>query len=64
MVTRMAQVHFEVYRDVRGYYRWRLVGANGEIVSSGEGYSTKQGAINAIHWIALNGPGSSILDRT
>jgi hypothetical protein len=35
---------FEVYRDSRGEYRFRLKAANGEIVAQGEGYSTKSNA--------------------
>jgi uncharacterized protein len=30
---------FEVYRDVRGEWRWRMIAANGKIIgTSGEGY--------------------------
>lgn len=28
-----------VYRDQAGEYRWRLAGANGEIVATGEGHT-------------------------
>lgn len=35
---------FEVYEDAAGQYRFRLKAANGEIVASGESYTTKSGA--------------------
>jgi len=35
---------FEVYEDARGEWRFRLKAGNGEIVATGEGYSTKDGA--------------------
>lgn len=40
-------VKFEIYKDVAGYFRWRLVAANGEKVAASEGYNSKQGAINS-----------------
>jgi uncharacterized protein YegP (UPF0339 family) len=35
---------FEVYKDARGEYRFRLKAGNGEIVAQGESYPTKSGA--------------------
>jgi len=37
-------VKFQIYRDVAGEFRWRLVAANGEIVATSEGYTTKYNA--------------------
>ena len=34
---------FEIYQSKNGY-RWRLKAGNGEIVATGEEYSTKDGA--------------------
>lgn len=34
---------FEVYQSGKGY-RWRLKAGNGEVVATGEEYSTKDGA--------------------
>jgi uncharacterized protein YegP (UPF0339 family) len=35
---------FEIYRDQgeNREFRWRLVAPNGEIIASGEGYTTRQ----------------------
>lgn len=35
---------FEVYEDRAGKFRFRLKAGNGEIVASGEGYSTRAAA--------------------
>lgn len=34
----------EIYEDKSGEYRWRVRAANGEIVATGEGYSTAKDA--------------------
>lgn len=33
---------YEMYKDNRGEWRWRLKAGNGEIIASGEGYHNKQ----------------------
>lgn len=35
---------FEVYQDASGQYRFRLKAGNGEVVATGEAYTTKDGA--------------------
>ena len=35
---------FEIIKDKRGEYRFHLKAANGEIIASSEGYSTKASA--------------------
>lgn len=40
----MALAKYEVFEDRRGEYRWRLVAANGEVVSQSEAYSRKADA--------------------
>ncbi len=45
----MAKTKFELYKDNKGHYRWRLIAQNGEAVaSSGEGFTEKRTAVNAI----------------
>lgn len=40
---------FEVYKDKKGHFRWKLLSRNGESVAEGgEGYSEKRGVMNAI----------------
>ena len=35
---------FEVYKDTKNEWRFRLIAGNGEIIAVSEGYKTKQGA--------------------
>ncbi|WP_256297201.1 YegP family protein [Haloarchaeobius salinus] len=52
---------FELYEDRAGKYRWRLVASNGEIIGdSGEGYTTKSGARDAIGRIRERAPDAAI----
>lgn len=40
---------FQLYQDLKGEYRWRLVANNGRTIADGsEGYSNKQGATESI----------------
>ena len=39
---------FEVYRNELAVWRWRLKGANGEIVASGEAYTRKADCLRAV----------------
>ncbi|MCD0218109.1 DUF1508 domain-containing protein, partial [Enterobacter hormaechei subsp. steigerwaltii] len=34
-------MYFEIYKDAKGEYRWRLKAANHEIIAQGEGYTSK-----------------------
>jgi uncharacterized protein len=38
---------FEIYTS-SGQYRWRLKASNGQIIASGESYTSKQNCLNAI----------------
>lgn len=52
---------FITYWDRRGEYRWRLKAANGKIVAdSGEGYSSKQNAQEAINWVKKYAAGAKV----
>lgn len=40
---------YVVYKDVQGYWRWRLYADNNRIIAdSGEGYVNKQDCLNGI----------------
>ena len=39
---------FEIYQDAKGEHRFRLRASNGEIVATGEGYSTRSGAVAGV----------------
>ncbi|MFZ1258536.1 MAG: DUF1508 domain-containing protein [Candidatus Saccharimonas sp.] len=42
---------FEVYKSKNGY-RWRLKAGNGEVVATGEEYTTKDGAVKGCEAVA------------
>jgi uncharacterized protein YegP (UPF0339 family) len=55
---------FELYKDSRGEYRFRLKAANGEIVATGESYKTKSGAKNGIDAVKRAAANATIDDTT
>ena len=56
---------FEVYKDTKGEFRWRLVHTNGQVIAnSGEGYTTKANAMSGINSVKENAPNANIEDKT
>jgi uncharacterized protein YegP (UPF0339 family) len=55
---------FELYKDARGEFRFRLKAGNGEIIATSEGYKSKAGALNGIESVQKNAPGATIDDQT
>jgi uncharacterized protein YegP (UPF0339 family) len=56
---------FELYRDGRQEFRWRLKASNGEVIAeSGEGYTTKASAQNGIASVKKNAESAEIDDLT
>ena len=51
---------FEIYVGRDNLYHWKLIASNGEIVCWGEGYSSRQGAINSINWVKAYAPSAPI----
>lgn len=47
---------FEVYKDNKGEWRFRLKAANGEVIASSEGYSSKAACLNGIESVKKNAP--------
>lgn len=49
-------MHYSVYKDAQGYWRWTLYAANNrKIANSGEGYHNRQDCIDAINLVASTG---------
>jgi uncharacterized protein YegP (UPF0339 family) len=40
--------HFVISRDAHKGYRWKLIGANGETVATGESYKTRRALTHAM----------------
>lgn len=53
---------FELYTDKKGEFRFRLKAANGQVIATGEGYTTKAAAINGIDSIRKNAPDAPIVE--
>jgi uncharacterized protein YegP (UPF0339 family) len=54
---------FEIFRDVRGEYRWRLRSANGQIFAiGGEGFKAKSSAMNGIEAVKRDAANAEIID--
>ena len=51
---------FEVYEDRSGKYRFRLKAGNGEIVASGEAYSTRAAAEKGCESVQRAADGATI----
>ncbi|MCU4740822.1 HVO_2922 family protein [Natronoglomus mannanivorans] len=59
--TNQRRSRFEVYRDAGDEWRWRLVHWNGNIIAdSGEGYTTRQSAVNGLESVRHNAPGATV----
>lgn len=55
---------WEVYKDAKGEFRFRLKASNGEIIVTGEGYKAKDGLMNGIESIKKNAPEAEIVDKS
>lgn len=46
---------FQIYQDVRGEWRWRLLSGNSRIIAdSGEGYRNHADCVSIVEWIKQN----------
>lgn len=56
---------FEVYKDKKGEFRWKLRSGNGqEFACSGEGYTSKESAKAGIEAVKKEAPAAIIEDQT
>ena len=55
-------VRFQIYKDVAGGYRWRLLANNGEIVAISESYTTKYGATRSAQLVKMLAQVAVIVD--
>ena len=53
---------FEVYKDKRGEFRFRLKAGNGQTIATGEGYTTKAACLNGIESIKKNAPEAPVVE--
>jgi len=55
---------FEIYKDKKGEFRWRLRADNNQVIASGEGYSSKAACKNGIESVKKNAGKAKIEDQT
>jgi uncharacterized protein YegP (UPF0339 family) len=55
---------FEVYQDTANKFRFRLKASNGEIIATGEGYSSKASCMEGIESIKKNAASAEVRDLT
>ena len=53
---------FEIYKGKAGEYRFRLKAGNGEIIATGEGYSTKDACKKGIASVKKNAPDAPVVE--
>ena len=53
---------FELYKDKKGEFRFRLKASNGQVIAIGEGYTTKSACLNGIDSIKKNAPTAEIIE--
>ncbi|WP_460797008.1 YegP family protein [Microbacterium sp. GXF0217] len=53
---------FELYQDKGGDYRFRLKSGNGEVIATGQGYSSKSGALNGIDSVRRNAADAEVVE--
>ncbi|MDO5444624.1 MAG: YegP family protein [Eubacteriales bacterium] len=54
---------FEIYKDKRGEFRFRLRASNGENILAGEGYKSKYSCKNGIASICKNAPDAEVVEE-
>jgi uncharacterized protein YegP (UPF0339 family) len=56
---------FQIYKDRKGEYRWRLRARNGEIIADGnEGYSRKASCKHGIDLVKEQAASAAVEDQT
>lgn len=54
---------FEVYKDKKGEFRFRLKATNGQIIAVGEGYTTLANCLNGVESVKKNAPDAEIIEE-
>ncbi|MFO8133059.1 MAG: DUF1508 domain-containing protein [Thermoplasmatota archaeon] len=59
----MAAARFEIFTDRADEWRFRLVAPNNEIITVGEGYTTKQNCVKGIDAVRRYAPDAAVVER-
>lgn len=52
---------FEIYKDKAGEFRFRLKATNGQVIATGEGYTTHANCINGVESVKKNAVDAEII---
>jgi len=53
---------FEIYKNKKGEFRWRLRAKNKQIIASGQAYKTKAGCKKGIEAVRKSSPVATLLE--
>lgn len=53
---------FEVYKDKSEKYRFRLKASNGQVIASGQGYSSKESCMKGIESVKKNAAEAPVVE--
>ncbi|KAF1710237.1 YegP family protein [Pseudoxanthomonas sacheonensis] len=58
-------MYFNLYKDVKGEWRWQLVAANHKdiVADSAEGYKNRADAVNGINLVRATAKTTRVFDR-
>ena len=54
---------FELYKDKKGEFRFRLVASNGQTIAISEGYTSKESAKAGIESVKKNAPTAAVEEK-
>ena len=54
---------FEIYKDKAGEFRFRLKAGNGQIIATGEGYTTHANCINGVESVKKNAADAEVVEE-
>jgi uncharacterized protein YegP (UPF0339 family) len=54
---------FEIFKDKKGQFRWRLLANNNQVIATGEGYTSKAACKNGIESVRKNAPRAELDDQ-
>lgn len=53
---------FEIYKDKKGEFRFRLVAANGQVIATSQGYKSKASCMKGIESVKQNTPKTDVVE--
>ena len=53
---------FEVYKDKKGDFRFRLVASNGQVIATSQGYKSKASCMKGIESVRKNAPKTGVVE--